>query len=76
MKQGPIETREAYATFNMGAGFAVYVDPAVAQACVNLARQLGYGAWVGGVVSKEGTRKAVELVPPGITFEGETLQVR
>ena len=26
MKQGPVEVREAYATFNMGAGFAAYVN--------------------------------------------------
>jgi phosphoribosylformylglycinamidine cyclo-ligase len=76
MQKGPIETREAYATFNMGAGFAVYVDPADAQTCVSLARQSGYNAWVGGVVARQGVRKAVELEPLGITFEGETLQVR
>lgn len=76
MKQGPIETREAYATFNMGAGFAVYVDPQVAEKCVELARAQGYDAWIGGTVEKSGARKAVELAPLGITFEAETLQVR
>lgn len=75
-RRGPIETREAYATFNMGAGFAVYVDPADAGACVKLARDCGYEAWVGGSIHKQGDRKAVELLPLGITYEGETLQVR
>jgi len=75
-RQGPIETREAWATFNMGAGFAVYVDPESAAKCLELAREAGYQAWVGGVVQKQGNRKAVELAPLGITFEAETLQVR
>jgi phosphoribosylformylglycinamidine cyclo-ligase len=76
MRQGPIETREAYATFNMGAGFAVYVDSSDAERCVALAKGSGYTAWVGGTIRKQGSRKAVELAPLDITFEAETLQVR
>jgi len=30
MKAGPIELREAYATFNMGVGFAAFVAPELA----------------------------------------------
>jgi len=73
---GPVDLREAYATFNMGAGFAVYVDPADTEGCLALARAAGYDAWVGGTVLKQGTRKAVEIPGLGITFEGETLRVR
>jgi len=76
MKHGPVEQREAYATFNMGIGFAAYVDPKLAEATVKLAIAAGYSAWVGGTVHKQGARKAVEIVPLGITFEGDTLQVR
>jgi phosphoribosylformylglycinamidine cyclo-ligase len=76
MQAGPIDIREAYATFNIGAGFAVYVDQKEASACLIAARENGYEAWVAGQVSKQGTRKAVEILPLGITFEGETLQVR
>jgi phosphoribosylformylglycinamidine cyclo-ligase len=75
-RHGPVETREMYATFNMGAGFAVYVDPKDAETCVRLAEQAGHRAWIGGTVQKRGDRKAVEIVPLGIVFEGETLQVR
>ena len=75
-REGPVDEREAYATFNMGVGFAVYVDPADAGKSVALARQNGYEAWVGGAVYKEGSRKAVEIPPLGIVFEGDTLQVR
>jgi phosphoribosylformylglycinamidine cyclo-ligase len=76
MKAGPIALREAYATFNMGIGFAVYVDPADVDTTLRVAKDAGYDAWVGGTVHKHGSRKAVEIEPLGITFEGETLQVR
>jgi phosphoribosylformylglycinamidine cyclo-ligase len=73
---GPVDVREAYATFNMGAGFAVYVDSGDVGRCLALARETGYRAWVGGTVHKEGSRKAVDIPPLGITFEADTLQVR
>jgi phosphoribosylformylglycinamidine cyclo-ligase len=75
-RHGPVEPREMYATFNMGAGFAVYVDAKNADSCLRLAEQTGHHAWIGGAVHKQGERKAVDIVPLGITFEGETLQVR
>lgn len=76
VRAGPVDLREAYATFNMGAGFAVYVDPAEVAKCLSLAASNGYQAWVGGTVLKQGQRRAVEIVPLGIAFEGETLRVR
>jgi phosphoribosylformylglycinamidine cyclo-ligase len=76
MEKGPVDLREAYATFNMGAGFAVYVRPGDAEQTLSVARAAGYDAWIGGTVKKQGDRKAVEITPLGITFEGDTLQVR
>lgn len=76
MQQGPVHLREAYATFNMGAGFAAYVDPKDAEKCAELARREGYVATVAGEVRKEGNRKAVEILPLGLVYEGETLKVR
>jgi phosphoribosylformylglycinamidine cyclo-ligase len=73
---GPIERREAYATFNMGVGFAAYVAPDLAEAIVEAARSAGYDAWIAGRVRKEGTRKAVEIPALGITFESDSLQLR
>jgi phosphoribosylformylglycinamidine cyclo-ligase len=75
-EQGPVTEREAYATFNMGVGFAIYVDPWKADACLAIAKKLGHEAWRAGTVEKQGNRKAVEIEPLGITFEGETLAVR
>jgi phosphoribosylformylglycinamidine cyclo-ligase len=76
MNRGPVERREMHATFNMGAGFAVYVDAAQADAFLRVARETGYDAWRAGTVTKQGARKAVEVPPLGITFEAESLQVR
>ena len=73
---GRVDVREMYATFNMGAGFAAYVAPSDAEQCVAVARAAGHDAWVAGTVHRDGDRKAVEIVPLGITFEADTLAVR
>jgi phosphoribosylformylglycinamidine cyclo-ligase len=75
-RHGPVSDEEAYATFNMGVGFAVYVGPRDADAALRLARENGYDAWLAGTVHKEGSRKAVEIATLGITYGGETLRVR
>ena len=76
MRHGPLDAREAYATFNMGVGFAAYVSQADVPRCLELAKRQGYDATVAGSVRKEGARKAVEIPELGLVFEGETLQLR
>jgi phosphoribosylformylglycinamidine cyclo-ligase len=76
MEAGPVDPREAYATFNMGIGFAVYVAPGVAAAALEAARATGYDAWIAGRVRSDGGRKAVSIPSLGLEFEGDTLQVR
>jgi phosphoribosylformylglycinamidine cyclo-ligase len=76
MQSGPVDVREAYGTFNMGVGFLVYVPASEAGRWVELAQAGGYDAWVAGSVRREGERRAVELVPLGLAYEGETLRVR
>ncbi|MGH7995648.1 MAG: AIR synthase related protein [Opitutaceae bacterium] len=76
MAAGPIERREAYATFNMGVGFAAFVAPADAAATVEAARAAGHEAWIAGHVRREGARKAVEVPSLDLVFEGHTLRVR
>ena len=75
-ESGPVDVREMYATFNMGAGFAAFVSQGDVPRTIALALQTGHKAWVGGTVAKMGTRKAVEIEPLGITFEADTLAVR
>lgn len=70
-----------YGTFNMGVGFAVYVSMVEALNCLEIARQLQLPAWIGGViepgaVGPNGPRRAVEIEPLGIVFEGDTLKIR
>jgi phosphoribosylformylglycinamidine cyclo-ligase len=75
-RAGPVDVREAYATFNMGVGFALIVAKEDAEACVRLAGTNGYAAWIAGAVRREGARKAVEIEPLKLTYESDTLQVR
>ena len=76
IEAGPVAVREAYATFNMGVGFAAYVAPAQAEAVLAAARAAGYDAWQAGRVRREGRRKAVVVPSLGLVYEGDTLQVR
>jgi len=76
MEAGPVALREAYATFNMGIGFAVYVAPELADRTVAAAEAHGYEAWVAGAVRKRGDRKAVEVPGLALVFEGDTLKLR
>jgi len=76
MEAGPITLREAYATFNMGIGFAAYVAPEAADAVLAAARACGHDAWIAGKVKKDGTRKAVVIPSLGLEYDGSTLQVR
>lgn len=76
MEKGPINIREAYATFNMGIGFALMVAPEDAQRCISIATASGYHPTLIGAVRKQGNRKAVEIKPLNLIFEGETLNLR
>jgi phosphoribosylformylglycinamidine cyclo-ligase len=66
--------REAYGTFNMGCGFAVYCPASHADAVVRIAGACGQRAIVGGAV-EAGPRRVV-LEPIGATFGGDELQIR
>ena len=76
MQAGPITLREAYATFNMGIGFAAYVDAKSVDAVLAAAQATGYDAWLAGHVKKDGARKAVVIPSLSLAYEGDTLQVR
>jgi phosphoribosylformylglycinamidine cyclo-ligase len=76
MDAGPISLREAYATFNMGVGFAAFVAPSAVEATLAAAKTAGHEAWVAGHVRKEGGRKAVVIPSLDLTYEADTLQVR
>jgi phosphoribosylformylglycinamidine cyclo-ligase len=75
-QSGPVDRREAYATFNLGVGFAAYVAPGLAGDTIAAAQAAGYDAWLAGRVRRDGSRKAVMVPSLGLVFEGDTLQVR
>jgi phosphoribosylformylglycinamidine cyclo-ligase len=68
-----IDQREAYGTFNMGAGFAVYVAAEHADAVVAAAAARGMRAIVGGHV--EAGERSVELPVLGFGYRGDELEL-
>ena len=66
--------REAYSTFNMGAGFALFVAPEAADAAVAVARANGVAAWVAGTVMAGPKRLLIE--PLDLEFDDAALQLR
>ena len=68
------DDREAYGTFNMGAGFALFVPSDQAQRCVAIAAELGVAATVAGVV--ESGDKELLIEPLGLRFAADELQLR
>src|SRR5690606_2231249 len=76
MRSGPVDRREAYATFNMGGGFAALVAPESVDAVLAAARATQYTAWLAGHVRLEGRRKAVVVPSLDLVYEGDTLQLR
>ena len=71
--QAGMSERDAYGTFNMGAGWAVYVEPDQAGAVVEAAAATGMTARIAGHV-EQGDR-AVELPSKGIAYRGDELEL-
>lgn len=65
---------DAYGTFNMGAGFAIYCKPGAGSEIVQAAKEVGKQAWIAGLV-EAGDRKVI-IEPKDITFTDESLQLR
>jgi phosphoribosylformylglycinamidine cyclo-ligase len=68
------DPEEAYGTFNMGAGFALYVAAADAERTVAVAKACGIDAWVAGAVEAGPKRLIVE--PLGFTYGDDALRLR
>ena len=68
------DDHEAYSTLNMGAGFALFVAPELAQHTVAVAREQGIEALVAGRV--EAGDKQLLIEPLGLRFGDDALQLR
>ncbi|HZV94039.1 MAG TPA: AIR synthase-related protein [Caldimonas sp.] len=73
-EEARMSDHDAYGTFNMGAGFAVFVAAEDAERTAAAARKAGIDAWVAGTV--EAGPKQVVIEPLGVTFEGHELGLR
>ena len=69
-----LSDRDAYGTFNMGAGFAVFVPAEDADRAAAVARKAGVDAWVAGNVEAGPRRLVIE--PLDVEYRGEELGVR
>jgi phosphoribosylformylglycinamidine cyclo-ligase len=69
-----LDDREAYGTFNMGAGFALFVAAADAARTVEVARAQGIEALVAGTVEDGAKRVVVEAL--GFEYAAEELALR
>ena len=68
--------REMYGTFNMGAGFAVYVAPRDVKAVLDIAKKNKIKAMDAGYVKKAKGGKKISILPLDIEFDGSSLAVR
>jgi len=75
-ERGPVTEEEMYATYNMGAGFALYIDPQDADKVVRISGMHGIKAWKAGHIEKRSDERAVVIEPKGITFNEGSLEVR
>lgn len=73
---GNVSDEEAYGNLNMGAGFALYVPPKEANRVIAIAKRHGIKAMKAGEIQKRGDMKSVIIIPRGLEFQGDTLQVR
>lgn len=73
-REGQMETREAYGSLNMGAGFALFVTPADVEATLAAVRSAGVAAWHCGVVEPGPRRVLIE--PLDIEYAADELALR
>ena len=73
-KEAGIDDQEAYGTFNMGAGFALFVAPADVGRAMNVLQKEGFDPLNAGTV-EEGAKRVV-IEPLGLAFAGDDLKLR
>ena len=73
-RHAALDDREAYGTFNMGAGFALFVGSDEASRVVEIATACGVGACIAGRVEPGPKRLLIE--PLSIGFEAADLHLR
>jgi phosphoribosylformylglycinamidine cyclo-ligase len=72
---GGVDDAEAYGTFNMGAGFAIYVPETDVATVLDVTKAFPFAALHAGHVDKSASKRVV-LTPKGLEYSAETLAVR
>lgn len=72
---GPVDDKEAYGNFNMGAGFALYVPESDIIKVQSAAALVGLTAFCSGHIEQIDTKKVV-IKPKNLEYVGSTLGVR
>lgn len=73
-QQARLDDAQAYGTFNMGAGFALFVAVGDAERTVEIAGAQGIGAWIAGTV--EAGAKQLVVEPLALRWGDDALQLR
>lgn len=71
---GSISDREMYATFNMGAGYAIFVEPSETTRVLNIAKKHKINSWPAGKV-QTGEKKVI-IKPLNIVYKSSDLSIR
>lgn len=74
-ERGPVDDREAYATFNMGAGFALYIPECFVRHVIHISRRHGVAAFHAGYVRHSPDEKKVLIRPLGLEYRGSELNI-
>lgn len=74
VEHAAMDPRSAYSTLNMGAGFALFVDPVDVPKTIEAAAACGVVARLAGQVEKGPKRLIIE--PLGLCFEADSLSLR
>lgn len=73
-QEAALDSREAYGSLNMGAGFALFVAQAHAEEAVRIARSAGVSAWIAGSVEHGPRRVLIE--PLQLEYAAHELHLR
>jgi len=73
-EQSGNDDKEMYGNFNMGAGFALFINKNDVEKALSVAKKNKLKAWHAGTVEKG--EKQVIIEPLNLTFKGETLKVK
>ncbi len=65
---------DMYSTFNMGAGFAIYVSNKYSETVMNISRKHNIKSWIAGKIEKG--KKQVIIKPIDITYSEKDLNIR